>query len=104
MASAYVYAANRNDFATMPGDLSWLPTPTFGPRVYVFDVSSNTPATEITSSTFFPFDTLAYPGCRHYETNLCSPSVHGAIAPDGQTLYFVGDSNLVVVPIPAQYR
>lgn len=99
---AYAYSINQNDFRWMPLATE-APTST-RPRVYVFDVSSNTPTAEIGSSEYFEFDTVTYPGCRLFESSDCEADVKGTIAVDGQTLYFIGDQNFVVLPIPVIYR
>jgi DNA-binding beta-propeller fold protein YncE len=75
--------------------------PSSAPRVYVFDTS-----TKVTSSTGLPllgYFTLAdYPSCNTdlFDSN-CTPSLRGTISPDGKTLFFIGDTKLVVTPIPA---
>ncbi|AVR94588.1 hypothetical protein C9I28_01815 [Pseudoduganella armeniaca] len=68
------------------------------PRVYVFDSS-----TRMVTSTDLPllgsFDLPDYPTCNisAYE---CDTRALGTISPDGKTLFFLGDVNLVAVPVP----
>jgi WD40 repeat protein len=68
------------------------------PRVYVFDSS-----TRMVTSTDLPllgsFELQDYPTCNvsAYE---CDTRALGAISPDGKTLFFLGDTRLVVAPIP----
>jgi hypothetical protein len=100
---AYVYAFHAQDFNFNSSGLGSEPVPTHRPRVYVFDLSSETAPGIIESTTFFEFDGLHFPSCRTFYGS-CSIMVAATIAPDGNTLYFMGDRNLVVVPIPAQYR
>ena len=67
------------------------------PRVYVFDSS-----TRMTVSTQLPllgYFTLAdYPSCKNSQA--CNTRPQGTISPDGKTLFFIGDVNLVAAPIP----
>jgi len=69
------------------------------PRVYVFDSS-----TRMVQTTRLPllgyFDINDYPTCRTdaYE---CNTRALGTISPDGKTLFFLGNANLVVAPVPA---
>lgn len=69
------------------------------PRVYVFDSS-----TRMVTSTNLPllgsFDLQDFPTCNTnaYE---CNTRALGTITPDGKTLLFLGDANLLAVPIPA---
>lgn len=69
------------------------------PRVYVFDTS-----TRLVTTTSLPvlgyFELTDYPTCTTsaYE---CNTRALGTISPDGSTLFFIGDTNLVVAPIPA---
>ena len=100
---AYVYASHAQDYNFNSSGLGSEPVPTNRPRVYVFDLSSETAPGIIESTTFFEFDGLDFPSCRTFYGS-CSTMVAAAIAPDGNTLYFMGDRNLVVVPIPAPYR
>ncbi|GAB2843607.1 hypothetical protein GCM10027277_08950 [Pseudoduganella ginsengisoli] len=68
------------------------------PRVYVLDSS-----TRMITTTNLPllgyFDLADYPTCNddRYE---CNTRALGTISPDGKTLFFVGDTKLVVAPIP----
>lgn len=69
------------------------------PRVYVYDSSAR-----LVTSTELPllgyFELADFPTCSisAYE---CDTRAQGAISPDGKTLFFIGDSKLVVAPIPA---
>lgn len=69
------------------------------PRVYVFD-SSTRPATGSELPLLGYFDLPDYPTCHknYYE---CETRALGTISPDGKTLFFIGDANLVIAPIPA---
>lgn len=73
--------------------------PTDPARVYVFDTS-----TRMVSSTDLPllgYFTLAdTPSCAVSDYS-CVDSLRGTISPDGKTLFFIGDTKLVVTPIPA---
>ncbi|MRW91310.1 hypothetical protein GJ699_15055 [Duganella sp. FT80W] len=69
------------------------------PRVYVFDSS-----TRMVTSTDLPvlgyFELADYPTCNTSDYG-CDTRALGTISPDGKTLFFVGDTRLVVAPIPA---
>lgn len=68
------------------------------PRVFVFDTSSKS-----LTSTDMPllgyFELPDYPTCND-GSNGCNTRAMGTIAPDGKTLFLVGDKNLLVVPVP----
>jgi WD40 repeat protein len=70
------------------------------PRVYVFDSS-----TRMVLSTNLPllgyFTIPDFPTCSNVNDYYCDTRPLGTISPDGKTLFFVGDANLVVAPIPA---
>ncbi len=70
------------------------------PRLFVFDTSTMSPV-----STDLPvlgqFDVADYPTCR---TSDCDYRPKSTISPDGTTLFFIGSVNLVVVPIPEEFR
>ena len=74
-------------------------SPTSKPRVYIFDSS-----TRMVTSTDLPllgsFDLQDYPTCSTsaYE---CNTRALGTISPDGKTLFFIGDTHLLAVPVPA---
>jgi hypothetical protein len=72
------------------------------PRVYVFDTS-----TRVVSTTDLPllgYFTLAdSPACNTGDYSnpfSCSPVLRATISPDGKTLFFIGDTKLVVAPVP----
>ena len=69
------------------------------PRVYVFDSS-----TRMTSGTNLPslgyFELAHFPTCQDVAPS-CNMRAIGTITPDGKTLFFIGDVNLVVAPVPA---
>lgn len=69
------------------------------PRVYVFDTS-----TRMVTSTNVPllgtFDLTGYPTCTSKDSD-CNTRALGAISPDGKTLFFIGDTRLVVASVPA---
>ena len=69
------------------------------PRVYVFD-SSTSPASGPELPLLGYFDLPDFPTCHrnYYE---CDTRALGTISPDGKTLFFIGDANFVVAPIPA---
>jgi hypothetical protein len=69
------------------------------PRVFVFDAT--TAATNLTVLGYF--DVTDYPGSLPGTTGaFCTgPSIAGAVSLDGQTLFFAGNQNLLVVPVPA---
>lgn len=69
------------------------------PRVYVFD-SSTRPATGTDLPLLGYFDLPGYPTC-HKNFYECDTRALGTISPDGKTLFFIGDANFVVAPIPA---
>lgn len=66
------------------------------PRVFVFD--STTPATSLPLLGYF--DVPDYPGCIPNTTTCAGPSLAQAVSLDGQTLFFEGTQNLLVVPVP----
>lgn len=92
---AYVLAY-RNDA------LNYLPTTIIMPRVYVFDSSQASPSSS-DLALIGSFDLSDYPTCRTSDYN-CNLRARTTISPDGNTLFFVGDANLVVVPISASFR
>ncbi|MBA5688632.1 hypothetical protein [Rugamonas apoptosis] len=65
-------------------------------RIYVLDTS-----VKLVTSTDLPIlgyiDVADAPTCND---NYCSAWPLGDISPDGQTLFFVGEANLLVVPVP----
>lgn len=67
------------------------------PRVFVFDSS-----TRMVLATRLPllgyFELADYPTCRSFSYD-CDTRALGAISPDGKTLFFLGDSKLVVAPV-----
>lgn len=69
------------------------------PRVYVFDSS-----TRMTVTTQLPllgyFTVPDYPTCS-IDIYYCNTRPLGTISPDGKTLFFIGDVNMVAAPIPA---
>jgi hypothetical protein len=77
--------------------------PTVTPRVFVFDATS--PPPNLTALGYF--DVPDYPTCvPDNNTGSCpgqygSPSTAGAISLDGKVLFFAGDQNLLVVPVPS---
>jgi WD40 repeat protein len=74
-------------------------TSTSKPRVYVFDSS-----TRMVTSTDLPllgsFDLQDYPTCKTSDYG-CDTRALGTISPDGKTLFLLGDSAMLAVPIPA---
>lgn len=72
------------------------------PTVFVFDTSAANPLSS-SLTLVGQFDLQHFPTCTisDYSCNL-RPRV--AISPDGSTLFFLGDANLVVAPIPANVR
>jgi len=71
--------------------------PALTPRVFVFDAT--TPQANLAFLGYF--DIPDYPGCKPYETGCVSNTLAGAISLDGRTLFFAGEHDLVVVPVPA---
>lgn len=71
--------------------------PAIKPRVFVFDSS-----TRVVLSTRLPllgyFELADYPTCRSFAYG-CDTRALGTISPDGKTLFFIGDSKLVVAPV-----
>jgi hypothetical protein len=72
---------------------------TVAPRVFVFDATT----AQASLSVLGYFDLADYPGCVQQVNNpqACGPRVVGAISLDGQTLFFAGNQNLIVAPVPA---
>ena len=73
---------------------------TVAPRVFVFDATT----AQANLNVLGYFDVADYPGCVPPVNNsLACPNdrVVGAISLDGQTLFFAGNQNLLVVPVPA---
>ncbi len=69
------------------------------PRVYVFDTS--TPGAADARMPMVGYFTVAhYPTCR--VAAQCSLRPRVALSPDGNTLFFAGDQQLLVVPVPAE--
>lgn len=68
------------------------------PRVYVLDTSQ-----KLVTTTNLPvlgyFDISDYPTCSNSSYG-CDTRPLGTISPDGKTLFFIGDKNLIVAPIP----
>ncbi len=68
------------------------------PRVFVIDTS-----TKLVTTTSLPvlgyFDLADYPTCSNSDYG-CNTRALGTISPDGKTLFFIGDANLIVAPIP----
>jgi hypothetical protein len=69
------------------------------PRVYVFD-SRARPASGTKLPLLGYFDIADYPGC-HTEDAACNARPLVTMSPDGKTLFFLGTTHLVVVPVPA---
>lgn len=69
------------------------------PRVYVLDTSNR-----LVTTTNLPvlgyFDLNDYPTCSNSSYG-CNSRALGTISPDGKTLFFIGDKNLIIAPIPA---
>ncbi|MGX4639986.1 hypothetical protein [Massilia sp. SYSU DXS3249] len=69
------------------------------PRVYVFDSSQRMTVT--TDLPLLGYFALAdYPTCNSSDY-YCDTRALGTISPDGKTLFFMGNTNLVAAPIPA---
>lgn len=71
--------------------------PNMKPRIYVFDTSAAV-------SDVFPllgyFDITDSPtSCM--QGDYCDPRMSTVISPDGKTLFFAGNKNLLVIPVPA---
>lgn len=85
---AYVLAY-RSDAAT---------NTTIEPRVFVFDATTAGASLNVLGY----FDLSDYPGCVQTLNLTCANSrVVGAISLDGQTLFFAGNQNLIVAPVPS---
>jgi hypothetical protein len=82
--------AYRNDFSTNTA---------VTPRVFVFDATT----TQANLTVLGYFDLQNYPGdCAIVYGPPCAAStVAGAISLDGRTLFFGGDLNLVIAPVPS---
>lgn len=72
-------------------------TPTAKPRIYVVDTSQKPVATPNLSVLGY-FDIDDYPSCPPASCRVPYPL--STISPDGKTLFYIGDKNLVVVPVP----
>lgn len=69
------------------------------PRIYVLDLTSNVPTPDDAAVLGY-FEIDDYPICR---TQMgCDYQVRGAITPDGGTLFYAGQDNFVVVPVPPE--
>ncbi len=68
------------------------------PRVYVIDTSKRL-VTTTTLPVLGYFDIDDYPTCTGVSIG-CNTRPLGTITPDGKTLFFVGDKNLIIAPIP----
>jgi hypothetical protein len=68
------------------------------PRVFVFDATT----AQANLPVLGYFDVTDYPGCVPNTTGTCSgPSIAAAISLDGRTLFFAGNQNLIIMPVPA---
>jgi hypothetical protein len=68
-------------------------------RVFVFD-SSTKPLTTADLPMLGYFDLADYPTCHgNYDSN-CNAFPLSTISPDGKTLFFAGDLNVIVAPVP----
>jgi hypothetical protein len=86
---AYVLAYEENELV--------VPTPQFTPRVYVFDLT--TPGLPDQRMPLLGYFAVAdYPTCLRFSD--CSLSPATTISMDGNTLFFAGSRNLLIVPIP----
>lgn len=65
------------------------------PRVYALDTSVQ-PGVHTTLPVIGYKTLTAYPGCASGSGNDCVIVAHATISPDGNTLFFVGDRNLIV--------
>jgi hypothetical protein len=101
--SAYVDGYSYGSVISPDGSRSYvmylgpMRDPSMKPRVYVFDTSAAV-------NDVFPilgyFDVADSPtSCM--QGDYCDPRISTVISPDGKTLFFAGNTNLLVIPVPA---
>lgn len=101
--SAYVDGYSYGSVISPDGSRSYvmylgpMRDPSMKPRVYVFDTSAAV-------NDVFPilgyFDVADSPtSCM--QGDYCDPRISTVISPDGKTLFFAGNKNLLVIPVPA---
>jgi len=74
----------------------------FKPRIYVYDIAPG-----VAQANYKPigyFDVADAPTNCKPMTSGCDPRARSTITPDGATLFFAGNSGIVVLPVPQQYR
>ncbi|MBA4178506.1 MAG: hypothetical protein C0505_18395, partial [Leptothrix sp. (in: Bacteria)] len=93
---AYVLVYEEAAFGSAPTSLR--------PKVLVYDSSTADPVTS-NLPLVGEIELADYPSCRAFNGGAdCVTAVRSTISPDGSTLFFVGDRNLVVVPVPSALR
>lgn len=90
---------NRTYVLAYPYESTYQADPVKKPRIYVFD-SSVAPVNSLYLPVLGYFDLQHYPSC-HVSISDDGCSVRMAPAPDGNTLFIVGNQNFIVAPIPA---
>jgi hypothetical protein len=66
------------------------------PRIFVFDAQTAGP----TLNSLGYFDIANFPSCTNFGNGTCYVNGSAAISLDGGTLFFAGDQNFIVVPVP----
>ena len=88
---AYVLAYERGELTA--------PTPQFTPRVYVFNLTNPVSANQ--QMPLIGYFTLAhYPTCLRSAN--CSLRPQSVLNETGNTLFYAGDQNFIVAPVPAE--